>query len=1270
MIADVTCESGAVAMPGGSGDADTVESGASSSSNTFSYDEVFPALPEKEALQEMSSSASNLGQWNQKMHVKSSVITQIFQVPSEERRFHETSSQRFGELGEQAKICADIMRDTSTTIEVSSSKDHSLTVLITGKENNVLSARAAILRHLQTQASVSLSIPKEYHRFILGKSGKNLAKLEQETSTKIDVPRLDENSDIIKITGPKEGIDRACEVIQNMSDERSKQASEKLQVERIYHPFISGPYGSKVKALETETNTRIRLDRERDEVTISGDKESVAIAKEDIMKIYEDMKLRSQVVSVEVQKSQHKYILGHRGLQEIFEETGVWVEVPGPEVPCDTITLRGDPQNLGQGLSLVYKKANSVVIKEIPAKSWMHKYIIGKKGENIKKITLDHAKTHVEFLEDDDKIRIEGPVEDIDVVKAALEENVKELQSKMDCVEIQVNPQYHRHIIGRSGANVNRLKQELNVTIHIPADGERCPTIRIEGPPQGVAQAKEELLDMVHKLESEVTRELVVEPRFHRTLIGAKGESIQEVRRLFNQVNVTFPEPGARSDRVLIRGPREDVEACYRHLSQVCRDLAQSSHKVDLPVFKQFLKHIQTKGRSMLRKIQQETETRIELPPENSNSDVISITGKKENVAAAKERIVEAQKELADVVEVTLMISANLHNSLIGAKGRLIHSIMEECGRVHIAFPPQDSNSDRVTLCGPKEDVDRAKRQLLDLATEKQLSSFTAEVRARPEHHRFLIGKNGTNIKKVREKTGARVVFPTERDENQDLITIIGKKECVLEAKKELEAMIEELENVVQEKMHVDVKHHRHFVARRGEELRLIGEEFGGVQVSFPRSGEQNDVVSLKGAKECVQGAKQRILDIVKELESRVSIECIIPQQHHRSIMGAKGHKVQRIQQDHNVHIKFPERSNRDRDALENGEVNGDVEAPAENEDPNRVRKEDIIVITGKQEDCEGAKEALLSLIPVTREVEVPLKLHRFIIGQKGAGVRRLKEDHDVTIIVPPVVDESNVLQVSGSPANVEAACQAIAERVEQLMEEEEERKLRSFAVEVEVPSKYHPKIIGLRGAVVTKIRKEHGVQIQFPDKGAPNEDLIVITGYEKNAEAAKEEILRIVKEWEAMVTREVEIDHRVHSRLIGARGRNIRKLMEQHKVEIKFPRAEDANKDLVQVTGSEEAVEEVIDHLKDIEDTYIEEVIDQENYRAARSLSSSNQNGGFRSGNHENQHQQSREFVVRGGPWEQRAPDTTSTQEFPSFGGGPPMEAVASKPIPWGPRR
>ena len=71
----------------------------------------------------------------------------------------------------------------------------------------------------------------------------------------------------------------------------------------------------------------------------------------------------------------------------------------------------------------------------------------------------------------------------------------------------------------------------------------------------------------------------------------------------------------------------------------------------------------------------------------------------------------------------------------------------------------------------------------------------------------------------------------------------------------------------------------------------------------------------------------------------------------------------------------------------------------------------------------------------------------------------------------------------------------------------------RSFKLEVQVDPKYHPKIIGRRGTVISRIRDQNNVQIQFPDRGAEREDIISITGYEKDAEAAKEDILRIVHE-------------------------------------------------------------------------------------------------------------------------------------------------------------
>ena len=116
--------------------------------------------------------------------------------------------------------------------------------------------------------------------------------------------------------------------------------------------------------------------------------------------------------------------------------------------------------------------------------------------------------------------------------------------------------------------------------------------------------------------------------------------------------------------------------------------------------------------------------------------------------------------------------------------------------------------------------------------------------RAKPEHHKFLIGRNGVNIQSVRDKTGARIIFPSEKDEDREIITILGTKESVASAKIELESRIKDLDKVVEEVMTVDPKHHKYFVARRGEVIRRIGDEFGGVVVSFPRQGVATDKVS------------------------------------------------------------------------------------------------------------------------------------------------------------------------------------------------------------------------------------------------------------------------------------------------------------------------------------------------------------------------------------------------------------------------------------------
>lgn len=73
----------------------------------------------------------------------------------------------------------------------------------------------------------------------------------------------------------------------------------------------------------------------------------------------------------------------------------------------------------------------------------------------------------------------------------------------------------------------------------------------------------------------------------------------------------------------------------------------------------------------------------------------------------------------ANIKETEVAIPAKLHNALIGSKGCLVRSIMDDCGGVHIHFPSEGSGSDKVTIRGPAGEVEKARKQLLQLAEEK-----------------------------------------------------------------------------------------------------------------------------------------------------------------------------------------------------------------------------------------------------------------------------------------------------------------------------------------------------------------------------------------------------------------------------------------------------------------------------------------------------------------------------------------------------------------------
>ena len=155
------------------------------------------------------------------------------------------------------------------------------------------------------------------------------------------------------------------------------------------------------------------------------------------------------------------------------------------------------------------------------------------------------------------------------------------------------------------------------------------------------------------------------------------------------------------------------------------------------------------------------------------------------------------------------------------------------------------------------------------------------------------------------------------------------------------------------------------------------------------------------------------------------------------------------------------------------------TESQMANNNSSNSNVSNIVLISGRKENCEKAKEALLALIPVTITVSIPYEFHRFVIGQKGVGVRELMDRCNVSIRVPPPADRSNDIAVTGSKESVEKAQQELNKKLVELETEKADREARNFHLTFQVDPQYHPKIIGKRGTVINPIRSKYKVQIQ-----------------------------------------------------------------------------------------------------------------------------------------------------------------------------------------------
>lgn len=1271
------------------------------------YDTVFPSLQSGGGEHMTVSDAWNNDNSKLLTNKRHQHTTQIFHVPVEERRYKDIASATgFGASGnETKKKCEEIATRCGVKVEMCCSKDQSLHIVISGLEEKVIESKKYIIAELQTERDRKIKVPKEQHKYLIGKGGSVLKHLQDQTCTSIQIPKSEMNSDVITITGPKDGIDAVIVEIELICDEQSKSGFERMLIPKLFHPWIRGNNNEVMNEISARTGAKINIPPaqiEKDEIAVSGEKERVEVACAEIQRIYAD-KLKAGItkLAIQITKSQHKLIIGKNGssVQDIFRDFDVYVQVPRFDSNSETIYLYGEESKLGAALSQVCAKANSVMNATVEAPSWLHRYMIGEKGANISKITADYPNTHVKFS-DGDRITLDGPPDEVERVKERLQNITIGLKQSIICEEIPVDHKYHSQIVGKKYENVNRMNKEYGVLVRVPdapVAGSGLPPvnlIRVEGAPDSVARAKVELVETVTKLENERSKDIIIEQRYHANLIGKNGRHLSEVRSKFNDVQINIPSVEEKSDVVKIRGNKLDVEKCFKYLQQLVKEMQENNYQEEIHIFKEFHRLIIGKQGAFIRRIKEETATRIEIPAEDSDSDKVCIVGKRENVIKARTMLEDKVKELLKIEDDFIEIPHALHTGLIGKHGIIIKQIRRECGNVLINFPDAEDTSvsrDKITLKGPREDIDRAKEELMKQAKFKEDASFTDEIHAKLEYHRFLVGKKGAHINSLKDKYEVRIIFPpstSSSDNNNNsgnVITLIGKEDAVKLAKAELEATIRNLDEQITDTVKVDPKWHKHFIARRGKLIYKISDDNCNVNISFPKlvpastnndaplaNGEHDvpmvassDIVTIKGPKDAVEAAKKKILEVIYEFENQVTIDVNIPQKFHVSIIGKKGANSQQISDDFRVEIQFPAKSMEQRSNRPTRQ-NGTIKSTDPNDDesssdmvivesethsaPATPSKADIIRISGLKEDCEKAKEAMLALLPVTEAVPFPHTFHRDLLANKAEILRELTDRYNVQVNVPKRGDDqADFLTLVGTSEAIEEAKARLTEHLADF-------ELSNFRVEItDFKPEFIPQVRGRNGNEATRLQTKYDVRIDISRRGEP--DKIVIKGVQANVQKCEEYLLGKIAQEEAKVAKEIQVDSRVHSRIIGGGGKTLAKIIEKFKVDIKFEGNREKESDNVVVRGDSDAVDECCDHLKNLEEEYLQDVSERSEYQHPSTIKEASE--GQRTPS-------SKGFTVQGAPWEAPPPDTSNMDLFPTMTSA--MSAPGGQKMSWGP--
>jgi rRNA processing protein Krr1/Pno1 len=347
-----------------------------------------------------------------------------------------------------------------------------------------------------------IEVPRKYHKSLIGTGGKFISRDacwmmtngssgatlrdivltaggsddQREMARTIQFPKQDVDSDIIKVEGRSDVVNKIVARIEAMVAERESQVTEAVEVAAEKHRSLVGRGGETKKKLEAEFNVSIDIPRQgssQTDVKISGQPADVEKAKAHIETLVKDQPGET----VQVPRALH-HAISNRGqiFRKFKNDFNVTVDHAGetlPPRPAAPTSARA----AGGALPLITDEEDS----SADVHSWK---------------VVEQTSTE----EGDIPWVLRGQADNIEKVKKAIQSAIDQA-SKQTATGYLVlpDPRTYRFVIGQGGSTVNAIRKQTGCKITVPRDQAQGEAIEVVGTKEGVEKAKEAILEAVRE---------------------------------------------------------------------------------------------------------------------------------------------------------------------------------------------------------------------------------------------------------------------------------------------------------------------------------------------------------------------------------------------------------------------------------------------------------------------------------------------------------------------------------------------------------------------------------------------------------------------------------------------------------------------------------------------------------------------------------------------------------------------------------------------------